>query len=559
MRFWVMFGVILITSVVDLIGLASFIPLLSALAKPEILQNSYLLNIQAYFGISSANDLLLFLFCSATVFFVFRTIFIIGSNWVQNKFVLDINEYLGVTKYREYLYSEYEVFKGKDVGEVIRELTLNPQHFARFLIMPLLLIISESVVIILVVVGIGLFNFNVFILLFLTVFPVAFLFSQLVKKRMRKYGELQNELTPLLYAHSSRGMYGYEDVKLRNKEKKLISDYLETLKSLNWVSLRISVLGIIPAKLFELVTVMGLVVIFAYGLYILKDPAAIIAIIGLYAAAGYRVMPSLSKIVPAFMQLEQYTYLFAIFSLSTKDKIQENIESNKQISFKKEIHLNNLAFKFSGFSEYVIWDLNLEIKKGQFTGFIGKTGSGKTTLIKILAGFLKPTQGEILIDNQKLNAQNLKSWMDKISYVQQGPYLEKGSLSKNIAFLEGEIDQARLMYAIEGASLLEFVDGRDLHTILIEEMGKNLSGGQKQRVAIARALYHRSEIIILDEATSALDNTTENEINSTINQLKSTGVTVFIIAHRVTTLKHCDNIYKVEHGKAESVLYEAIQ
>ena len=149
--------------------------------------------------------------------------------------------------------------------------------------------------------------------------------------------------------------------------------------------------------------------------------------------------------------------------------------------------------------------------------------------------------------------------MDKISYVQQGPYLEKGSLSMNVAFLENEVNTERLQNALKAASLSNFVDLRDPDSILIEEMGKNLSGGQKQRIAIARALYHKSEIIILDEATSALDNETEQEINETIRQLKNTGVTILIIAHRVSTLKHCDQIYEIENRKTKNVLYKTLQ
>jgi ABC-type bacteriocin/lantibiotic exporter with double-glycine peptidase domain len=557
-KFWLLLGVILITSVIDLMGLASFIPLLSALVKPEIMQNHYVKLIGETFGIQKSDDLLLLLFLGAMLFFVFRTLFILLSNWIQNKFVMDINEHLGVQKYKEYLYSNYEDFKKKDVGEIIRELTVNPQHFARFLVYALLLITSESVVIILVIIGIGLFNFQVFVLICLTLFPVAILFSQLVKKRMRKYGEIQNELTPILLSLSSRGMHGYEDVKLRSKEKELLEGYLDTLKKLNVISLRLSVLSIVPAKLFELITVMGLVIIFAYGLFVLKDTSAIIAIIALYAAAGYRVMPSLSKIVPAFMQLEQYSYLFTIFYPRQINYNEVTVEQKDDLSFSNAIKISNLDFKFSS-SDYILKGLDLEIKKGEFVGFIGKTGSGKTTLIKILTGFLKPSKGSISIDGQILSQELLKTWMDKISYVQQGPYLEKGSLSMNVAFLEKEVDKERLQSALKAASLSNFIDARDPDSILIEEMGKNLSGGQKQRIAIARALYHKSEIIILDEATSALDNETEQEINEAIRQLKNTGVTILIIAHRVSTLKHCDQIYEIENRKTKNVLYKTLQ
>lgn len=547
--------VIIATSVIDLAGLAAFIPVLSAVADPSLLEGEGILaQLKSASQIQTNSYFLLSLFGIALGFFILRAGFIFWSHWMQNKFVFGLNEYLGTKTYQYYMNSSFEDFQKRDSAEVVRELTVNPQHFAKFLVLPLLLLITETLIIGMIVIGIAFYNIEVFLLLILTVFPVAFLFNKLVKSRMNRYGIEQNELTPQLYSHSNRGMFGYVDVKLRNKENLLISDYIKILKRLNRINLITGVLNIMPAKLFEVATISGLLVLFVYASFWADNTALILPLIALYAAAGYRVIPSLSKIVPAFMQLEQYQYLFGIFKKPLEQQKTET-ESPQikipEVEFKQQIELKNVSFRFKAESQFLFNDFNLHIKKGEIMGFVGKSGSGKTTLVKIIAGFLEPTNGKVLIDGQPLNLKNKKGWMQQISYVQQSPYIETGSIAQNIAFLEREIDQTRLKKAIQGASLIDFLNGRDPNQVFLEENGKNLSGGQKQRIIIARALYHQAKLIILDEATSALDNETEKEITQTINGLRGSEVTILIIAHRLSTLEGVDKIVNIESLKED--------
>jgi ABC-type multidrug transport system fused ATPase/permease subunit len=541
---------IFVTGFVDLFGLAVFIPILSAVADPQVLEGTgKLVELKAFLGIESNEIFLLYLFIGALVFFFFRTAFILFSQWIQGKFVYDIYEYIGSTTYKFYLRQRYEEFMKLDTSQIVRELTVSPQHFANFLVRSLLLVNSEFIVLLMVVVGIAVYDFRVFLLIVTTIFPVAVLFNILIKKRMNKFGTTKNKYTPILYDKSIRGAFGFIDIKLRQKEEVLIEDYLKTLKKLNKISLKTSVLKVVPAKLFELVTVSGLLMIYIYGVFIADNPGVILSLIALYAAAGYRVLPSLNKITPAFIQMQHYTYLFEVYKnpLKKAPTAFKPIE-NKPITFEYDIVLDHINFKFRGSDKLLFKGLETRVKKDEIVGVIGKSGSGKTTLAKLISGFIYPENGEILVDNIPLTDETRSSWMQKISYVQQSPYIEKGSLTNNIAFLEDEVDRERLMNAIQKASLSNLLDGSNPDEFLIEENGKNLSGGQKQRIIIARALYHNAELIILDEATSALDHETENEINETLKNLKGYGVTVIVIAHRYTTLKYTDRIIEMESG-----------
>lgn len=540
--------VIFIASLADLLGLALFIPLISLITDQKALHGDGIIaELKTYSQIESDSHFLFAIFAFVFVFFVFRGAVIVWCNWFQNKFVFDLSEYIGVKTYNFYLHSSFEDFYKKNSAEIVRELTINPQHFARFLVMPLLTLTTELLVILFILIGIAIYNIEVLVMLLITVFPVAYLFNRLIKKRMRYYGEQQNKLTPILYAQSNRGMFGYIDVKLRHKEQTLLDDYKNVMIKLNEIGLVTSVLGIMPAKLFEIITVLGLILLFSYSMFLTNDPTMVVSLIVIYAASGYRIIPSLSRIVPSFMQLEQYQYLFGVFSKPLGKEVTI-LNQHETIEFNKSIGLHNISFGFQSSGNKVLDGLNFEVKKGQIIGIIGRSGSGKTTLVQLITGFLQQSEGEILIDGKLLRNENRVSWMNKISYVQQSPYLEDGSLAKNVAFLDEQIDDGRLKRALNTASLANFINGRNPNDIHIAEGGKNLSGGQKQRIIIARALYHYAELIILDEATSALDNETEEVISETVANLKGSGVTIMIIAHRMTSLRAVDRIVEVDNG-----------
>ncbi|MFK8013688.1 MAG: ATP-binding cassette domain-containing protein [Marinicellaceae bacterium] len=540
------------TSVVDLFGLALFIPILAAIADSGLLKGSGILaQAKQFSGIESNNVFLLYLFIFAFIFFMLRSLFILWSNWRQTRFVYDINKYIGTTTYAYYLGMKYEDFMKYDSSQVVRELTISHNHFASFLIKALLLINSELVVLFLVVFGIAIYDVKVFFLILVTIFPVAVLFNLLVKKKMSAFGKRQNELTPKLYKNSNRGIFGFIDVKLRAKEKTLLNDYSSTISELNEIGLRTSVVGIIPAKLFELVTVGGLLLIFVYGAFLADNPNIVLPLIALYAAAGYRVIPSLSKIIPSFLHLQQYAYLFKIYTEPLKEKANEHILHKEQaqiLTFETQVDLKDITFHFKDEKTPFFNSINLTVKKGETIGIIGRSGSGKTTLVKMIAGFIQPQKGAIYVDSEKLTEHNFSAWRKKLSYVQQSPYIENTSLARNIAFLEENINEELLLKSIQEACLGDLITSISPFDFEILENGKNLSGGQKQRILIARALYHQAEFIILDEATSALDNETENEINDTVANLKKIGTTLVIIAHRYSTLKHTDRIIEMESG-----------
>ncbi|MPP64615.1 ABC-type lipopolysaccharide transporter PglK, partial [Campylobacter jejuni] len=198
----------------------------------------------------------------------------------------------------------------------------------------------------------------------------------------------------------------------------------------------------------------------------------------------------------------------------------------------------NLSFGYEG-KKYLFKNLNLNIKKGEKIAFIGESGCGKSTLVDLIIGLLKPKEGQILIDEQELNANNTKNYRQKIGYIPQNIYLFNDSIVKNITFGDA-VDEEKLNRVIKQANLEHFIKNlsQGVQT-KVGDGGSNLSGGQKQRIAIARALYLEPEILVLDEATSALDTQSEAKIMDEIYKI-SKDKTMIIIAHRLSTITQCD-------------------
>jgi ABC-type multidrug transport system fused ATPase/permease subunit len=203
----------------------------------------------------------------------------------------------------------------------------------------------------------------------------------------------------------------------------------------------------------------------------------------------------------------------------------------------------------------VIDHLNLVIQENTTVALVGSTGSGKTTIIDILLGLLRPSSGHLLVNNVEVESDKVKAWQNNLGYVPQHIYLSDDTIARNIAFgvPEKEIDFDALVHAATTANLHEFIvhELTNGYQTMVGERGIRLSGGQRQRIGIARSLYHNPSMIILDEATSALDGETESIVMSAIQNL-SHKLTIVMVAHRLNTVKHCDTIHVIQEGSVVS-------
>ena len=271
-----------------------------------------------------------------------------------------------------------------------------------------------------------------------------------------------------------------------------------------------------------------------------------------FALAAVRLMPSANRMNTYINQIAFYEPSLDVVIRELNDctsyKYQDEIENG--LIFSKEILLQNVSFHYPESEVYVLEKVDLKIPIGHSVGFVGHSGSGKSTAVDIILGLLKPQTGKVLIDGIDIE-KAYNTWLSKVGYIPQMIYMLDDTIRRNVAFgeEETEIQDEKIWEALKDAQLLEFV--KDLPEGLetkIGERGVRLSGGQRQRIGIARALYNQPDILIFDEATSALDNETEAAVMEAIDFLKGKK-TMIIIAHRLETIRNCDIVYRVEKGK----------
>ena len=221
------------------------------------------------------------------------------------------------------------------------------------------------------------------------------------------------------------------------------------------------------------------------------------------------------------------------------------------------VELNNVSFRYNDSMPNVIDDLTIKIRSGQYVGVVGKTGCGKSTLVRLLLGFEKPQKGAIYYDGRDMQSLDPKSLRHNIGTVMQNGKLLHGSIFDNISISKPDLTLDEAWEAAELAGIADDIREMPMgmQTMICEGSG-GISGGQKQRIMIARAIAPKPKILILDEATSALDNITQKKISYSLDSLKCTRI---VIAHRLSTIRHCDRIIVLEGGKiVEDGTYEEL-
>jgi ABC-type multidrug transport system fused ATPase/permease subunit len=264
-------------------------------------------------------------------------------------------------------------------------------------------------------------------------------------------------------------------------------------------------------------------------------------------------MPALQGVYDSFTKL---TFVISSLTRLYDDlkslKLFDQNQNQEILPLNKKITLKNIYYNYPNSSIIALKDISLTVPARSIVGFVGATGSGKTTLVDVILGLLEPQKGNLEVDGKVITSKNSRSWQRSIGYVPQHIYLLDDTVAANIAFgvETNYINEDMLEKASKIANLHEFVINelpRKYQTI-IGERGVRLSGGQRQRIGIARALYHNPQVLILDEATNALDNQTEQLVMNAISNL-SKKITIILIAHRLNTLKNCLTIFKLDKGQ----------
>ena len=441
----------------------------------------------------------------------------------------------------------------------IRIINSDVHHAFSFLLSKMRLI-REYVLLLFIVLGLILIDPVTYSLSFLFFALVAILFYFFYKKVITKRATLYQEKSAENLQILNQSFYSIKEIKIFNKINFFNKIFYKNTKILEEIGLFTTFIATIPRHIYELMAVL-MILFFTLTLVIMdRSQSSIIPIVSLLVASGGRFIPAFNMISSSMSSIRFAQPMFdkvilnlnSLNNLNANKKLKEINKRKKEITFNNKIQINNLSFDYG--KKKILENCSFDIKKGNVIGIIGESGEGKSTLINLIVGLLKPSSGKISADELNID-ENLINWQKKIGYISQDVFLMDDTIKSNICFgLEEEkIDNKNFNKALEQAQIAKFVNSlSEKEYTKIGNLGSRISGGQKQRIAIARALYLNPEILVLDEATSSLDVENENKILSEINQIKA-NKTIIIISHRKNTLTSCDYIYLLKNKKISLV------
>jgi ATP-binding cassette, subfamily B, bacterial PglK len=551
----ILFLLSFITMILEAVGLGLIIPFVQSLTSESI--NDNFLKIVHIFNFNPSNKKELITVIIYFMFFIYtvKALYLTFFSYAQTKLLADLRVSLSNKLFNIYLNKPFQFHLRNNSSKLIRnidEISLVVSLF-QFLI----LLITELVVL----VGVSIFIIlyepigSLIVISFLSIF--GYVFYKKVQIRAKEWGKGRQFHSGLRIKQLREGFTSIKYIKILNRINEVLKVFTNNNIKLNSYEIKQNFTDSLPRLWLEWLVIVGFILLIIIMLFLNKDFTYIVSVLGLFAAAAFRLMPSLTRIMNSIQKIIYNRPAIDIVYKEFQD-YDKNLRTAKdnlnKLQFYKKINFKSVSFKYSGSDKLILDNLNFTIEAGSIVGIIGESGSGKTTLINLILGLLEPTDGEINIDNDDM-LKNLPAWQNYIGYVPQDVYLVDDTIKKNIAFAlpETTINDEAVDLAIKKSKLDKLINNLDKgKNTQIGEFGDRLSGGQKQRISIARALYSNPRVLIFDEFTNSLDIETEKKIIEEIINFKR-DKTVIMIAHRLSTLKSCDSIYKIENSKIAKV------
>lgn len=525
-KMWKVVLTVFLSALLDFIGLAMLLPVLY-----------YLLE-----GGENRQAALLFSLLAAGVI-LFKSILVTIFTRYQNRYLLSFYKRLSFSLFSSYYKRGILFIREHGSSRLGYEVNGMCMAFGQRLLAPILRMMGDGLLILMVTLALLVYDGMTVLVLYVSFIPFMLIYYFSVRKRVKQYGEQDLQARR---AHSrvvQDTFRGYAELEVNGAFPVLQASFLEGLDQISRNRVKLDTILRLPLFLSELSVVVGLTALVALGTGEVK------VLVGVFAVASFRLLPALRSLLTGWTQIQNAACCLDIIEEGLKDYPTETSDVQQVIPFERDIQIQGLTYTYPD-GERVFENFDAFIRKGEYVGFQGYSGVGKSTLFNLLLGLLKPDGGEIRIDGIPLTPDKRRAWMNRIGYVPQEVFIFRGTLAENIALGEKEINRERIQELLKQVRLDDWVQnlpkGMDTE---MGEAGSTLSGGQKQRVGIARALYKQPDLLFLDEATSSLDRSTEQEINKAISRLKQVfpGLTVLSIAHRESSLAFCERIVKIEN------------
>jgi ABC-type multidrug transport system fused ATPase/permease subunit len=555
--------IFLISSALDLAGIALIGGYIGVIIEPSLIIQikDKFLTFQ-FFNNFSSEEILLFFGYLLFLTFVIKFIFTIFTNFLIFKFANLEMAKIQKLMIRSFLDQEYEKFILSKSSDDLASISNYSGGYKEFLVNSLQFL-SSILVIIAASILLAVISFEVVFWMLLIVGTILILYNLYFSKKINTFGqEFTDGATELIQA-TQESADGIKEIKTLGAEEVFVNTVSNAANKIAKGHIGLNIASILPRHILEVILIGCIVLIISKDIFLGQDVSSTLIILGSFAAAMVRITPLVSQVQtslnaiayqsPSVLRLAEIIQDKGVnLDADLSELSQQSFEVSdkyKQNSF-EQLKLENVSYAYPKSSKISIKPTNIEINKGDFVGIIGPSGAGKTTLVDIILGFLKPTSGFLKFNNEDAH-QDIKKLLMLCAYLPQDIFLIHGTIKENITMQNSNISNEKMANIIKSSNLEEFLhdlpDGLDTH---IGDKGVRLSGGQKQRVSIARALYFERDILIMDESTSALDSKTEEIFINELSKLREKK-TIISIAHRISTLKDCNKIYTVNNGEVK--------
>jgi len=547
-----LFALMIATSFIEIVSIGALFPFLAVMVVPEkTYQNKNFSSVIKIFDLNGPNELLPLLatfFCIAVLVAGFMRM---GLMYFQSRMSELISVDFSVEAYVRTLYQPYEYHINMNSSQLITGIN-KAGELGNMLVSPFLIFLSSVIMIITILSTLIAINPLVALSIFSGISIIYLLITLITKTRLSIDGERLSRESENMLKTMQEGLGSIRDVIIDANQETYARYFRQSIARLRRASANINIINSCPRFLIEAFGML-LIILIAYTLATSSEGLqSAIPVLGVLALGMQRMLPVLQQAYSSLITLQSYRYSSSdALKMLERPIARENSGIETPINFSNGISFNNITYRYESYGRNILDEINLFIPKGARIGIIGETGGGKSTLLDIFLGLLKPISGNLSVDGVRIDENTMLAWQKKIAHVPQTIFLIDSSIAENIALgtpLE-KIDFDRIQSVARQAKINTVIDGwEEKYLTKVGERGVKLSGGQRQRVGIARALYKNAEIIVFDEATSALDSKTEEELMQSIESLGK-EITILMIAHRITTLQNCTQIIELANGK----------
>ena len=538
----------------QVIGVTSIFPFLAIAADPDRIRHSQFgLRFLALLPPMSNRELLITAGVIAIVGLLLSNAINLLAEYARTRYANSFAHWLRVRLLRRMAAQPYGYFLQRNSGDLLRKVMGDVGGYTGGVLLPLLDSIARALTAILLLATLFLVQPVIAISAALGLGAFYLIIFRLLARKRQEVNEGFRTAFSGSYRDAQQMLGGIKPIKVHRAEAHFLSRFAGHSAVVAQMSSRVPIIANSTRYLIEPLAFGGLVLAVVVLAVKGRDFSDILPNLGVMAVAGYRLLPTIQLLYSQVTQFTTMRYsldeVFEEFVDAERDeksgKVELPAEKSRPIAWQDAITLDEVSFIYPGNDRRVLDRFSITIQKNTSIGFIGPTGSGKSTLIDLLLGLHRPTSGRVLIDCKPLTPELIPSWQATIGYVPQEIFLIDDTISRNIALgvPDNEIDNARLREVCAMAQILDFIETelRDGFQTTVGERGVRLSGGERQRLGLARALYHQPSLLLLDEATSSLDTATEAKLIEALRHL-SGKLTIVTVAHRLSTVAGCDKL-----------------